>query len=346
MSVHVTRKRAGVWYAGGIVRVGTESLPVTERSTGCRGRPDAEAVAARWDREARDKLLTGRARAVTIADCIEVYASRPGGLQPYDIKRLAELNRLTGTLPIADAAQAWQQWITTRGAGQKPTSVARWRATFQAALSHGAAALGMPAPKLPPVKGGAGQDRVIYLTAEERRKLLAAYNPHAMGPALVLAYQGFRTQEALQLDWRRVDFDRRTIFVPAGEEKTRRGRTVPMHAKVDALLFGLWRAAGKPESGRVFLSARGAPYADTRGREGKTQGGNPLAQAHATACAAAGVEGFRVHDWRHDWAARMVMSGCDLRTLMDLGGWSSLRMVTKYSTVTGTHMAEAISRLA
>lgn len=71
-----------------------------------------------------------------------------------------------------------------------------------------------------------------------------------------------------------------------------------------------------------------------------------MAKAHETACRIAGVEGFRVHDWRHDWAARMVMAGTDLYKLMKLGGWSSLRMVQRYASVTGEHMADAVKRLA
>ena len=64
-----------------------------------------------------------------------------------------------------------------------------------------------------------------------------------------------------------------------------------------------------------------------------------------TACAKAGIEGFRVHDWRHDWAARMVMAGVDLYTLMRLGGWSSLQMVQRYASVSADHLREAMARL-
>ncbi|MGH7041678.1 MAG: tyrosine-type recombinase/integrase [Acetobacteraceae bacterium] len=52
------------------------------------------------------------------------------------------------------------------------------------------------------------------------------------------------------------------------------------------------------------------------------------------------------HDWRHDWAARMVMTGADLYTLRTLGGWSSLRMVERYASVTAAHLTEAVRRLA
>lgn len=94
------------------------------------------------------------------------------------------------------------------------------------------------------------------------------------------------------------------------------------------------------------LSVRGEPYADTRGRDGGRQGGNPLSRAHATACEAAGIVGFRVHDWRHSWATQCVASGMDLLTLQRLGGWSSIRMVARYATVTADHMAEALRKIA
>ena len=220
------------------------------------------------------------------------------------------------------------------------------RDPLQAALNHGCAIHELPAPKLPGVKGSSGTDRAIFLPDDQRQRLLAAYNPHAAGPVLLLAYQGLRTQESLQLDWRWVDLDRRTIHLAAAETKAGRGRTVTMHPRVDALLFGLWHAADKPAIGRVFISSKGHPYADTRGRGEHQQGGNPLSRAHATACERVGVVGFRVHDWRHDWATRMVWAGTDLPTLMRIGGWSSLRMVQRYATTSADRMAEAIRRLA
>jgi integrase len=68
--------------------------------------------------------------------------------------------------------------------------------------------------------------------------------------------------------------------------------------------------------------------------------------ALATTSETAGVTGFRVHDWRHDWATRMVWAGTDLPTLMRIGGWASLRMVQRYATTSADRMAEAIRRLA
>lgn len=346
MALHL-RKRGEVWHARGTVRVGRETINVPEFSTGCRARADAEAVAA--DEEAairarRSEGPAGRARRVTLDDCFLAYLQANPDLRQYDRDRIAALSAAMGTRPLAEAAEAWRDWLADHR-HHKPATQARWRATLAAALHEGASHHKAEAPTLSAVRDRS-PDRIVYLTEAERRKLLASYNPWAACPVLLLAYQGLRTQEALRLDWRRVDLTRETLHISGDETKTRRGRSVPMHPRVRMLLVGMWHAAGKPDSGPVFRSQRELPYGDTRGRDGRTQGGNPLAQAHATACQAAGVTGFRVHDWRHDFAARMVMAGTDLYTLMRLGGWSSLRMVERYASVTGEHMAEAVRKLA
>lgn len=348
MPVHVTRKRKGVWYAGGVVRVGKEKVEVAEYSTGCVERSVADHVAAQRDAEIRRELLegpTGRSRRVTMAEVLALYIERPGGVKNYDVARVLAFNEAMGARPLTEAIAAWQDWIRARGA-LKPATVARSRATLQAALNHGAEALGLPAPRLPGIRGAGGVERFVYLTEGQRNRLLASYNAHAACPVLLLAYQGMRTQEALRLDWRHVSLGRREITVPAEGAKSGKGRTVPMHARVDRLLYGMWHASGMPTSGPVFISARGEPYADTRGRDGGRQGGNPLTQAHETACRLAGVTGFRIHDWRHDWAARAVLGGVDLLTLQRLGGWASIRMVQRYASITAGGMADAVLRIA
>jgi integrase len=266
----------------------------------------------------------------------------------YDRDRLAELNERIGGRLLSEAADAWREWKDARGPALRITTVSRWRSALHAAIAYGCETHGIDAPKLPAVRVRKHEgERIAYLTHVEADRLIAGYNPYARGVALTLRYQGLRTQEALRLDWRQIDWRRRTLFVMATAEqgvartKSRQGRAVPMHRRVRVALYLIWRRRGRPARGPVFLSSRGEPYADTRGK-----GGNPLKRAHATACRHAGITSFRVHDWRHHWAAHMVMTGCDLYTLMRLGGWSSLEMVQRYSAVSIDHMAEAIERVA
>ena len=335
------RKRGDVWHVRGTVRVGRKTVEVREHSTGCSSHSDATAVGAAEEARIRAQVIEGpegKLRTISIAECIIAYGSRAKGLQPYDAVRCADFNDRIGDWPVADAEKAWQHWLRTRGAKMQPATQARSRATLQAALNAGGKAHTFAAPRLPTIEQST-EEPVVYLTKEEQDRLLAAYNKWVAPIALMLCYQGMRTQEALQLSWRNIDWTRRTAFI--AKSKTGKARTVPLHPRVYQTIRANWAERKEPKDGPVFLSNRKTGYADTRGK-----GGNPIAQAHATACKAAGIAAFRVHDWRHHWASWMVMSGCDLTTLMRLGGWSSPRMVQRYVALSVDHMAEAIARLA
>lgn len=341
MALHL-RKRGDVYHARGTVRVGRQTVHVREFSTGCRTRADAEAAAAAEEHRIRQAALdgpAGRARSLTIAECIVAYGARPRGVSRLDAAKFERINDLIGHHRLEALHDAWAAWQRAHPDHSAATAI-RYRALLMAAVRAGCTAAKVPAPDLAPVEAER-RERLVVLTEHERAALLRSYNPHAACPVLLLAYQGLRTQEALQLDWLHVDWATESIRVTADRAKSRKPRAVPMHPRVRMLLWGMWHAAGKPQRGHVFRSSRGKPYDDTQ-----DEGGNPLRRAHETACRRAGVGDFRVHDWRHDWAARCVMSGMDLFTLMRLGGWSSLAMVERYGAITGHHMREALGRVA
>ncbi len=52
------------------------------------------------------------------------------------------------------------------------------------------------------------------------------------------------------------------------------------------------------------------------------------------------------HVLRHTFVSRLVMAGVDLRTVQELGGWSSLAMVQLYFHLSPSHKADAVERLA
>lgn len=344
------RKRGKQWYARGTVRVGRDSVSVPEFRTGASTRADAEAVVAHETRRIVQERIegdSGRARRLTLADCFAAYLTRPGGLKQWDATRIGLFNEVMGGRPLPEAHAAWQEWIATHP-DHKPSTLARDRNTLAAALRYGAETQGVQVPKLAAVRQSRDAGRKVpFLSEAQSERLIRAYNPHAAAPVLVLAELGLRTQECLRLDWRDVSCQREEIHIRAEGAKSGYGRSVPMTRRVALLLWGIWEAAGRPDDGPVFLSSRGAPYADTTGRSGGRQGGNPLAQAHATACQKAGIAEFRVHDWRHHWAAWFIMGGGDLFTLMRLGGWSSLKMVQeRYGAVSAQHLRTAMRKRA
>jgi integrase len=265
------------------------------------------------------------------------YLERPGGLPRKEVWHAGQLGDVLGDFAATDVVRGWARFTAGRCRDLAPATVNRFRTCLVAALNHS----GVPVPRdLKPIR--VKNERVRYITKAQQEALLAAYAEHVRPIALVLCFQGARTQEALQLQWQHVDLGRRTLFF----NRTKNGtpRTVAMHDRVLEAIAELWRDQGKPSTGHVFLNVRGQPYADTR--DYSLPGGNPIRKAHATACRRAGIRDFTPHDWRHHWASWCVMSGVDLVTLKRMGGWTTLAMVDRYAALDTEHMAAAIRKLA
>jgi site-specific recombinase XerD len=64
-----------------------------------------------------------------------------------------------------------------------------------------------------------------------------------------------------------------------------------------------------------------------------------------TAATKAKISGVTPHVLRHAFASRLCMAGVDLRTVQELGGWSTLAMVQRYSHLSPEHKAEAVERM-
>ena len=166
-------------------------------------------------------------------------------------------------------------------------------------MNYGVDEFGTTVPTLRAVQN-AETERIAYLTKAQEARLLAAYSPWAAPVMLVLCETGMRTQEALSLDWRCVDWDRNVLLIEhtgradGARTKTKRSRRIAMRPVVRMSLMTIWKERNRPETGPVFLSRWKRPYSDTR-----RVGGNPLTSAHRTACRKAGITDFRIHDWRH-----------------------------------------------
>lgn len=85
-----------------------------------------------------------------------------------------------------------------------------------------------------------------------------------------------------------------------------------------------------------FLPERPADAGDGdlvfRGRDGGALRNN-LDRAWRAARERVGLLWLRIHDLRHEAASRFLEAGGTLRELQELGGWSSLELVERYSKV-------------
>jgi site-specific recombinase XerD len=82
----------------------------------------------------------------------------------------------------------------------------------------------------------------------------------------------------------------------------------------------------------IFTRPDGSPYHSIR-------------TAFETACRRARLADVTLHVLSHTFASRLVMAGVDLRTVQELGGWSSLDLVQRYAHLSPAHKAEAVERI-
>ncbi|MHC4278362.1 MAG: tyrosine-type recombinase/integrase [Planctomycetota bacterium] len=161
------------------------------------------------------------------------------------------------------------------------------------------------------------------LSSEEIDRLLTACTSHSRAMVLLALHTGMRLGEILELTWERVDLSQGVITLI--HTKNGRVRRVPLNGAARELLNS-W-----PRSG-PYVFGGNRPYGSIK-------------TAFRAACRRAGLGRIRFHDLRHTWATHLVLAGVDLRTVQELGGWSSLALVERYSHPTSEARRHAVQVL-
>jgi integrase len=339
-----SRGKKGILYIRGTVSLGDKRIEIKEFSSRTSDADAASHLMAEYEVRLRRQLMFGSAALVAegvMADAFDSYLSKSPPPCPSDILRIGKLNAHIGDLALREQKAAWDEFRKSYLMGHAAAGQDRYRSVLQAAVN-----VHHELHDLSPIRLRSipfDNQRVRFLSREERDRLIESYAPHVQPIILMLAFHGPRIQTALQMQWGMNGVDIESEAMRLNHSKNAVIQSVPLHPRVKAALLPIWEGCGKPSRGHVFLNRHGQPYQDTR--RSRTPGGNPIRQAHATALKRAHIEDFTVHDWRHHWASHCVMSGIDLITIMHMGGWKSLRMVQRYASVGVDHMRAAICKL-
>jgi len=251
-------------------------------------------------------------------------------------------------------ADLWNRPLTSitgseiaRIVGKRRKEVSDWRArreadTLRAALNfaiEGGRLSASPMPKYRQLFGKLTSNaRVRYLEPEERQRLEAALD-HPRTPGRLRAitrlalHTGMRQGEIFKLRWRDVDLRAGRITVLSVNAKSKRERHIPLNTVALALLK-TWRGpSDPPPDAFVFPGKDGAPLTDTK-------------TAWRTLLERAGIESFRFHDCRHDFASQLVMKGVPLLEVGTLLGHADLTMTMRYAHLAPDHLKAAVEVLA
>jgi integrase len=185
-------------------------------------------------------------------------------------------------------------------------------------------------------------ERCRYLTDDEWERLRTAAPAHEDHSAylldkMVLARNtGLRRANLFRAQWTWIDWMNRVIRVP--RTKNNKSHAVPLNATAYETLARLFASRDTElDSPYVFCHPRDTKHA-----------GKPVLDvknAFHAALRTAKIHDFTWHDFRHDFASRLVMAGVSLRAVAELLGHKGLRMVMRYAYLSPGYLSDEIHKL-
>jgi integrase len=174
--------------------------------------------------------------------------------------------------------------------------------------------------------------RERVLSQDEEARLLKAINAqplreHLRGILLIALDCALRRGEIFTLTWQDVDLERRTITVRAFNAKTARARTVAMTLRVYKDLEMRYNAALRKQEERIFNIK------------------SDVKRSFKSACLAAGVENFRLHDCRHTAITRLIRAGMPPVEVMRVSGHTTMSAFYRYANLDSDTVFRAAAAL-
>jgi integrase len=167
---------------------------------------------------------------------------------------------------------------------------------------------------------------VRYLDAEELETLIETAHGHSQDIFLfcaLCAYAGLRSKEAVNCEWKWIDFKQGTITVQGNEKmgfttKSRKHRTVPLNKKLRAILLPI-----RKKSGYLIMPQKTDPGKWRVRYEGKRAFGSVKTEA--------GLPWATPHALRHTFASLLLISGVSLYKVSRWLGHSSINTTHMYA---------------
>jgi Phage integrase family len=185
-------------------------------------------------------------------------------------------------------------------------------------------------------------ERVRYLQDDEWDRLhgaalkLEGRSPHLADKMVLARNTGLRRSNLSRAEWDWVDWLNKVVRVP--KTKNNRAYAVPLNDTAHEIVKRLYSARDvELASPYIFVHPRGARHA-----------GKPVLDvknAFGTALEEAGIHNFTWHDFRHDYASRLVMAGVSLRAVAELLGHKGLRMVMRYAHLAPGYLSDEVRKL-
>jgi len=159
---------------------------------------------------------------------------------------------------------------------------------------------------------------------------------HLVDKMVLARHTGLRRANLFRAEWTWVDWLTRVLRVP--RTKNNQAHAVPLNDTAYATLKRLYAERD---------TELGSPYIFVHPRDSR-HAGKPVLDvktAFHTALDEVKIEDFTWHDFRHDYASRLVMAGVSLRAVAELLGHKGLRMVMRYAHLAPGFLSDEVKKL-
>lgn len=175
--------------------------------------------------------------------------------------------------------------------------------------------------------------RCRYYGQDERRTLYAALDPEWRDAAEIAGLTGLRWSEQFTLRKSQLHLDQAYLELP----QTKAGQSQIRLLNTRAVELLRRQIDRHPNNTWVYPSPTGRHHIDHS---------DFLRSYWIPARKAAGVANARWNDWRHTFASDLTMAGHSDRTVADLLGHTTTKMVKRYAHLTAAHLRQAVESVS
>jgi site-specific recombinase XerD len=251
----------------------------------------------------------------------------------------------------------FEKWRTARlQAGAKAATVNRILSTLRSSINWGVKR-GLiesnPLQRLGKLKESDSKNIIRYLSDDERERLESALTAREdrlqrkkggktcgefwdyLRPAVLLSLNtGIRRNTLFSLLWSDVDFESQTLTLRGEVSKNGETARIPLNDDAHDILSS-WRgqSAHTGDGDLIFPSPKTGKKLDNARRSWE----RVLREA--------GIDNFRWHDMRHDFASQLVMRGVDLTVVCELLNHSNLKLTMRYAHLAPKQKLHAVQAL-
>ncbi len=181
-------------------------------------------------------------------------------------------------------------------------------------------------------------ERESHIQWQEERHLKAAlsltkavFTDHIKPIVLLALNTGMRRGEIFSLGLQDVNLKQRQVTVQGDTAKSGNSRAIPLN---DEAMHALASWIDEQDlSDLVFPSPKTGKRLDN------------ITTAWRNVMKDAGIQNFRFHDTRHDFASKLVMKSVDLYSVQRLLGHTSIEMTQRYAHLAPDHLMKAVEVL-